>query len=147
MAQSKTVLIAIYIFITVLVAIFVFGKSGILDSMTQSQEIVKLVNMVNQSQIEMDEMTKEYHTLAKMKKPTTAFLVGQGRKAGNIIVFQQSSSSTLAVKNNDEISQERVLFFIIALIALGILLVGCISIFHLNIKSKINQEEQTDVSL
>ncbi|MGL5956085.1 MAG: hypothetical protein ACRC0X_05715 [Brevinema sp.] len=127
MVKSKAVLLSVYIAITGLVAIFIFGKSGILDHISQSQEIVKLTEELSQSQLEIDEMTSEYYRLARMKTPNQAFLINQGRKSQNIVIYKMKSPESL-LTDDSSTEKEKKLFFTIASIAFLILLLGYISV-------------------
>ncbi len=142
MHKSKMVLIFIYVAITGLVGLVVFGKSGILDNLSKSQEIVRLNTAIQKSQSEIDEMENEYHRLTSMKTPTQAFLIDQGRKLRDIIVFKNVVSEEL---DNDisPLEKDQKLFFIIGVVALVILLLGFIGIAVVDFKHK--KEEVADV--
>ncbi len=125
-ANSKTVLISIYVVIAALVGLFIFGDSGILDNMNQSQRIVMLSNKILESQIEIDKMSEEYQKLSAMRTPNQAFLIDQGRKTSNIKIFQMNPFDAPAVSPAKE--PQRQLFLVISIIALLILFFGCVGI-------------------
>ncbi|MGL4676406.1 MAG: hypothetical protein ACRCWI_01905 [Brevinema sp.] len=127
MVKSKVVLLSVYFAIVALVMVFIFGESGILDNITQSQEIVKLTEALSISQLEIDEMIAEYYRLSGMKIPNQAFLINQGRKSQDIVVYKMKSPSS-SLSDNFSIEKEKKLFFMIGSIALIILLLGCIAV-------------------
>ncbi len=125
-AKSKTVLISIYVVIAALVGLFIFGDSGILDNMSQSQRIVALSGRILESQTEIDKMTEEYQKLSAMRTPNQAFLIDQGRKTSNIIIFQMNPFTVQDDVQDRE--PQRHLFLVISVIALLILFFGCVGI-------------------
>ncbi len=122
--------------------LFIFGESGILDNISKSQEIVRLTSAIQKSQSEIDGMTEEYYRLLSMKEPTQAFLIDQGRKSKNIVVFKTVSTND-SKNNNSSIEKDKKLFFIIGIASLVILLLGCIGIAFVNFRHK--KEEMADV--
>ncbi len=142
MHKSKMGWLFIYIAITGLVGLVVFGESGILDNISKSQEIVRLTSAMQKSQSEIDEMTNEYNRLLAMRTPTQAFLIDQGRKSRDIVVFKNIVSSDY----DDDLSsleKDQKLFFVIGVGALIILLLGFIGIAIVDFRHK--KEEVTDV--
>lgn len=117
----------LYLSVFWLVGLFIFGESGILDSTYKSKEILRLKNIVLQSGMEIEEMTREYQKLKALKVPDQAFLIQQGRKTQNIIIFKNPN---INIKKQAEISlnSEKQLFFRVGGMALIFLLCGILGL-------------------
>ncbi len=142
MHKSKMLWLFIYVAITGLVSLVVFGESGILDNISKSQEIVRLTSVIQKSQAEIDEMTNEYYRLLSMKTPTQAFLIDQGRKSRDIVVFKNIVSNDYE-DDLSSLEKDQKLFFVIGVVALVILLLGFIGIVIVDFRHK--KKEVTDV--
>ncbi len=140
MVKTKFLLIIFYIIATCLVLLFVFGDAGVLENMTQSQEIKRLNTLVQESQKDINNMTEEYNSLLSMKTPNQAFLIDQGRKSKDIVIFKVSDS-TDSDTNQKSISEQK-LFLTISLVALCILVVGCICIAIIHFNDKKNKQKE-----
>lgn len=141
MKKKKYLLFLIYLGVVWLVGIFIFGKAGILDNMYQSKEILRLTEAIWKSNIEIEEMTREYYKLAHMKIPNQAFLIEQGRKTQNIIVFKMKEHFQTPMKQKISLDAEKDLFVFGGFIAFCILLVGCIAIFIIAYISKYKKDK------
>lgn len=117
----------LYLSVFWLVGLFIFGESGILDSTYKSKEILRLKNIVLQSGMEIEEMTREYQKLKSMKVPDQAFLIQQGRKTQNIIIFKKPNVN---IQKQTEISlnSEKQLFLRVGGMALIFLLFGILGL-------------------
>lgn len=117
----------LYLSVFWLVGLFIFGESGILDSTYKSKEILRLKNIVLQSGMEIEEMTREYQKLKSMKVPDQAFLIQQGRKTQNIIIFKKPN---INIQKQTEISlnSEKQLFLRVGGMALIFLLFGILGL-------------------
>lgn len=117
----------LYLSVFWLVGLFIFGESGILDSTYKSKEILRLKNIVLQSGMEIEEMTREYQKLKSMKVPDQAFLIQQGRKTQNIIIFKKPNVN---IQKQTEISlnSEKQLFLRVGGMALTFLLFGILGL-------------------
>lgn len=117
----------LYLSVFWLVGLFIFGESGILDSTYKSKEILRLRNIVLQSGMEIEEMTREYQKLKSMKVPDQAFLIQQGRKTQNIIIFKKPNVN---IQKQTEISlnSEKQLFLRVGGMALIFLLFGILGL-------------------
>ena len=140
--KSKFFLFVVYIGVIWLVGIFIFGKSGVIDNMNQSKEAMHLTEVLWQSKEELENMTREYYRLSEMKEPTQAFLVEQGRKTEDIIVFKRNTKTDSSEQEKKSITKEQLLFFQSVGVALIILFLGLLGIYmiaHLNNKKKFKE--------
>lgn len=142
--KSKFFLLFVYTIVVWLVVIFIFGKAGILDNMNQEKIILQLTDDVWKSNIEIEEMTREYYRLVEMKSVSESFLIEQGRKLNDVVVFTMNEN--VEKVQLSRLSTERELFFNSGIIALIILFIGFLSIFivfYIN-KQKVivNQDHQ-----
>ena len=138
--KSRIFLSAVFIVFIWLLGILIFGKAGIIDNIYQSKETEHLAEKVVQSRNELENMTKEYYRLSEMKEPTQAFLIEQGRKTKDIVVFKMNTKTNSSQRNS--IFREEVLFFQSGGIALIILFLGCLGIYiiaYLNKKKRIKE--------
>ena len=125
-----------------LVGILIFGKSGFIDNIYQSKETERLAEKVVQSRNELENMTREYYRLSEMKEPTQAFLMEQGRKTKDIVVFKMNTKTDSSGQGSSSILKEELLFFQSGGIALIILFLGCLGIYiiaYLNQKKRIKE--------
>ncbi|MDK2819089.1 MAG: hypothetical protein KFW21_06545 [Spirochaetota bacterium] len=127
--KSKIFLSVIYIGVIWLVGIFIFGKSGVIDNMYQAKETIRLTEILWQSKNELESMTREIHHLSSMQEPTQAFLIEQGRKTKEIIVFKMNTISNSSEQETSSILKEQLLFFQSISIALIIIVLGCFGIY------------------
>ncbi len=140
--KSKFFLFVVYIGVIWLVGIFIFGKSGVIDNMYQSKEVIRLTEELWQSKDELKNMTREYYRLSDMKEPTQAFLIEQGRKTTDVIVFKMNTATESLAQEEVSITKEQLLFFQSSGVALFILLLGFLGIYiiaYLNKKKKIKE--------
>ena len=140
--KSKFFLFVVYVGVIWLVGIFIFGKSGVIDNMNQSKEAMHLTEVLWQSKEELENMTREYYRLSEMKEPTQAFLVEQGRKTEDIIVFKRNTKTDSSEQEKKSITKEQLLFFQSVGVALIILFLGLLGIYmiaHLNNKKKFKE--------
>ena len=140
--KSKIFLFVVYVGVIWLVGIFIFGKSGVIDNMYQSKEAIRLTEELWQSKDELENMTKEYYRLSDMKEPTQAFLIEQGRKTKDIIVFKMNAKTDSSEQDEASIAKEQLLFFQSSGVALIILFLGFLGIYiiaYFNKKKKIKE--------
>jgi len=140
--KSKVFLSVVFVGVILLVSFFVFGKSGVIDNMYQSKEAIRLTEELGRSKNELETMTREYYRLLEMKEPTQAFLIEQGRKTKDVIVFKMNTTIDSSDQNTSSILKEQVLFFQSSGIALIILFLGCLGIYiisYLNKKKRIKE--------
>jgi len=147
MKNKKYLSFIIYICVIWLISIFIFGKAGILDNMYQSKEILRFTKAVWKSNIEIEEMTREYFHLSNMKIPNQAFLIEQGRKTKNIIVFKSKEYYNTPMKQKISLEAEKEIFIFGGVLVFCILLIGFLAIFIITYlskskKNKISNEEQ-----
>ena len=127
--KLKVLLPFLYLTIAFFVAFFIFGKPGILYNIYRSKEEVRLLDTVWKSYIEIEEMTREYYRLVEMKTPNQAFLIEQGRKLQDVLVFKIDEERKEIYPQDLLIEQEKKLFFSIGFIAIVVLLSGYIGLF------------------
>lgn len=140
--KSKIFLFVVYVGVIWLVGISIFGKSGVIDNMYQSKEAIHLTEELWKSRNELENMTREYYRLLEMKEPTQAFLVEQGRKTKDIIVFKMNTITDYSELDKASIANEQLLFFQSSSIALMILFLGCLGIYiiaYINRKKRIKE--------
>ncbi|MGL4366759.1 MAG: FtsB family cell division protein [Brevinemataceae bacterium] len=125
--------IVMYLVVFWLVSVFVFGKSGILDNVLLSREILKLSQEIQVSHEEIQKMKAEYTRLSQMTDPDHAFLIKQGRILHNALIFKMKENDNQVSNNNIIISyDEKRFFFLSAVAALGMLILGCLCLFLLS---------------
>ena len=134
--KSKIFLSVIYIGVIWLVGIFIFGKSGVIDNMYQAKETIRLTETLWQSKNELESMTRELHHLSAMQEPTQAFLIEQGRKTKEIIVFKMNTINNSLEQETSSILKELLLFFQCISIALIIIVLGCLGIYIISYVNK-----------
>ncbi|MGL4394513.1 MAG: hypothetical protein ACRCS8_04740 [Brevinema sp.] len=134
MPYKKLLVILIYISVGWMIVGFVFGNSGILYNIKQSQRIIDLSERVWKSRIEIEEMTREYAELVEMKTPSQAFLIDQGRKTEDLLVFKIKDPITTPQKNKkilQVLEEDKKSFIYAGIFAALFLLVGWIAIPHI----------------
>ena len=140
--KSRMFLFIVFIGIIWLAGIFMFGKSGFIDNVYQTKEITRLAENLGRSRNELENMTREYYRLSEMKEPTQAFLIEQGRKTKDIMVFKMNTKTDVSEQNFSYFLKEEFLFLKSSWIALIILFLGCLGIYviaHINKKKRIKE--------
>ena len=135
-------LFVVFVGVILLLGIFIFGKSGVIDNMHQLKEAVRLTEELGRSKNELETMTREYYRLLEMKEPTQAFLIEQGRKTKDVIVFKMNATVDSSEQKTSPILKEELLFFQSIGMALIILFLGCFGIYiiaHFNKKKRIKE--------
>ena len=140
--KSKIFILLMFIGVICLAGIFIFGKAGLIDNMYRSKEITRLAEDLRQSKNELENMTKEYYRLSEMKEPTQAFLIEQGRKTKDIVVFKMNTGRDSSGQKSSSVLKEELLFFQSSWVALIILFLGCLGIYiiaYTNKKKRIKE--------
>lgn len=111
-------LIAFYI-----LAVFLFGNGGMIDSIHRVQEIGRLEKQKIMSETELEELKSRLNYLDSLKGPNATALLSQGRKVDNLVVFKfigQKETAETAAPFDDNLVMNRI-YLSIALIAVMIL--------------------------
>ena len=140
--KSKIFLFVVYVGVIWLVGIVIFGKSGVIDNIHQSKELVRLTEELWESRNDLENMTREYYRLSEMKEPTQGFLIEQGRKTKDVIVFKMNTKTDSSEQGKTSIAKEQLLFFQSSGVALIILFLGFLGIYmiaYLNKKKRIKE--------
>ncbi len=75
--------IALYI-----LAVFLFGNGGMIDSIHRVQEIGRLEKQKVQNETELEELKSRLNYLDSLKGPNATALLSQGRKVDNLVIFK-----------------------------------------------------------
>ncbi|MGL4388592.1 MAG: hypothetical protein ACRCTJ_04285 [Brevinema sp.] len=132
-AHKKILVFFMYVVFGWMIVFFIFGNSGIIYNIKQSQQIIDLLEKVWKSRIEIEEMTREYVKLIEMKEPSQAFLIDQGRKTKDLLVFKIKDPLQSTEKNKKvlQLLQEDKKSFIYAgIIAILFLFAGSVGITY-----------------
>ncbi|MGL5254876.1 MAG: hypothetical protein ACRC9L_07795 [Brevinema sp.] len=118
-----------------LIALFIFGESGIVDTNFKNKEIIRLKTDILRSNTELDQLLLRYNALKEMKEPDQAFLAGVDRKTRDIVVYKfpdyQSTEKVVATQKEGKYLMLQTIFMVIAFI-----FVGVVSIIGLTIALK-----------
>ncbi|MGL4560680.1 MAG: hypothetical protein ACRCV0_00120 [Brevinema sp.] len=128
--HKKILIFVMYIFFGWMIGLFVFGEFGILYNIHQSQQIIELSEKIWKSRIEIEEMTREYGELLEMKEPTQSFLIDQGRKTQNLLVFKIKDPKPKEEKTRNFVQEEKKSFIYTGVVALLFLFIGCAGIWY-----------------
>lgn len=95
-------LIAFYI-----LAVFLFGNGGMIDSIHRIQEIGRLEKQKIMNETELEELKSRLNYLDSLKGPNATALLSQGRKVDNLVVFkfvgQKENTEIIAAPDNGPI--------------------------------------------
>ncbi|MGL5722738.1 MAG: hypothetical protein ACRCY4_10100 [Brevinema sp.] len=107
-----------------LVALFIFGESGIIDTNFKNTEIVRLKTEILRSNTELDQLLSRYNTLKEMETPNQAFLAGVDRKTKDIVVYKfpdySSSEKLIATQKEGKFLMIQTILMVIAFIFVGV---------------------------